>query len=342
MQAITMIKHSTLTTSEVSMLSNHLAKILTSNFKSQLLKNTREYPIDSRPYNFKEPDKFSRAQLQTLNILFESFSREATAHLTNITHAGCEVNVVSVEQKSFQEIVKNMPDLTIVNIFSFKNLEGQGMLEMSPETLFCIIEKAFGGVGGAPNKIRDLTLIERKIQSGLMSTFLSIIQGCFENLTYLEPKLEQIETNPQFIQQLAPPMEICVNIMLKVRISGYRSSGLINIALPFSMLEPLTSKLNSHLWFVESKSNEVHSAFKERLTSNLNNAKLDLRAELGKVSLKFEDIKNLKKGSIIILDKHKHEPVTVYLENSEKFIGTVHTLKDHKVIKIDSVIKNDI
>ncbi|MBQ3421153.1 MAG: FliM/FliN family flagellar motor switch protein [Romboutsia sp.] len=338
-----MLKHKLLTSAEVNMLSSHLTKILSSKtINSEFkLNNSLDSNIQARPYNFKEPDKFSRAQLQTLNILFESFAREATAHLTNITHAGCEVNVVSVEQKSYQEIVRNMPDLTIINIFTFKNFEGQGILEMSPETLFCIIEKAFGGVGGVSQKIRDLTSIERKIQTTLMETFLGIMQGCFENLTVLEPKLEQIETNPQFIQQLAPPMEICANIMLKVRISGYRNSGLINISLPFSMLESLTSKLNSHLWFVETKSNDKQSVFKDKITTILNHSEVELRFELGKVNLKFEDVKNLKKDSIIILNTKKDEPVTVYLENTKKFLGTPHLIKDNKVVRILSVIEDE-
>lgn len=337
------LKNTTLTNSEIIALTSFLKQVLKNNNNSIYLKKESSlYDDDIRPYNFKEPDKFSRAQLQTLNIIFESFAREATAYLTNITNSACEVEVVNVVQKSYSEIVKNMPDLTILNIFTFKGLEGQGVLEMSPETLFCIVEKAFGGVGGSVPKARELTTIERRLQSTLVNSFLNIMNTSFEDLTVLEPKLEQIETNPQFIQQLLPPMEICVSIMLKVRVSGYRTSGLINISLSFSMLEPLCPRLNSHLWFVESKtSNSSNTLFKEKMVNNLNNAPVELKAEIGTVNLKLSEVNSLKKDSIIVLNKKISEPIDIYLENCKKFLGTPHLLDDRKVLKIEEIINSD-
>lgn len=333
------LKDTILTNSEIVALTSYLKQVLKNNDNPIILKKENNvFDEEVRPYSFKEPDKFSRAQLQTLNIIFESFARETTSYLTNVTNSACEVEVVNVIQKSYNEIVRNMQDLTILNIFTFKGLEGQGVLEMSPETLFCIIEKAFGGVGGGVPKIRELTTIERRLQSTIVNSFLDIMNSAFENLTILDPKLEQIETNPQFIQQLLPPMEICVSIMLKIRISGYRTNGLMNISLPFSMLEPLCPRLNSHLWFVESKTNYLNETFKEKIVHNLNNTSLELKAEIGTVNLKFSEINNLKKDSIIVLDKKINEHISVYLENSKKFLGTPYLLDDRKVLKIEEII----
>ncbi len=100
---------------------------------------------DIRIYNWREPDKFSKQQLSTLTMLFDTFSRDSSSTLTSLLQTTCEVEVASVDQKPFQEVIKNMSEITTLNLVSMKPLEGQAILEISPETVQNMIFRVFGG-----------------------------------------------------------------------------------------------------------------------------------------------------------------------------------------------------
>ena len=50
-------------------------------------------------------------------------------------------------------------------------------------------------------------------------------------------------------------------------------------------------------------------------TSILNDILLDLQVEVGRTKVKISDVMNLEEGSIIPLNQHLKEPLTIYINN---------------------------
>ena len=58
-----------------------------------------------KTYDFKRPDKFSKDQIRTLNMLYENFARLLNTHLSTHLRTMVNVEVVSVEQLTYQEFL---------------------------------------------------------------------------------------------------------------------------------------------------------------------------------------------------------------------------------------------
>lgn len=294
---------------------------------------------DVRTYNFREPDKFSKSQLSTLNMLFDNFCREAATTLTTTVQSNCELEVSSIEQKPYNEILKNMSEITALNLIQIKPLEGQAIIEISLDTVQTIVNKVFGGQGSVTTKAKDLTTIERGVLKRVINELLKVLTICFQNLDIFEMNLDRIETNPQFVQQVAPQMEICVKVSMNLKISNSKSSNIINIILPFLMLEPLLPKLtSSSVWLSKIPKKSNTDEVQKKIEGNLHNAEVDFKVEIGKTKLTLEDIESIEVGDIIPLESRIDEPLTCFVENKRIAKATAGIYKSKKAVMIEELI----
>ena len=67
----------------------------------------------------------------------------------------------------------------------------------------------------------------------------------WENIIEMNPRIEQIETNPQFVQ-IVGPNEMVVLVTFEVKIGNIE--GMMNICLPAPMIDPIINKLSAQYW----------------------------------------------------------------------------------------------
>lgn len=295
---------------------------------------------DVRIYNWREPDKFSKQTLSTLGMLFDNFAREATTTLTGALQTTCEVEVSAVEQKPFQEVLKNMSEITALALFQMKPLEGNAIMEISLDTVQTMVYRVFGGDGGPSAKPKDLTMIERGVVKRITNQLLKVLTTCFHNLDTFEITLDRMETNPQFIQQIAPAMEICVKVSLNVQIDHSKNNNIINIILPFLMLESLLPKLtSSSVWLSKVPHRTDKEIIRSKIEENLHQSSVDFKAEIGKTVLSLYDVEQLQEGDILVLDKRIDEDLSVFVENKRIGTASAGIYKGKAAVTINKILE---
>ena len=60
-------------------------------------------------YDFRRPDRIAKDQLRAIHLLHENFARNLASSLSGYLRAYIAVNLVSVEQLSFQEFTQILP-----------------------------------------------------------------------------------------------------------------------------------------------------------------------------------------------------------------------------------------
>ena len=293
---------------------------------------------DIRIYNFREPDKFSKQQLSTLSMLFDNFAREATTTLTGIIQTTCEVEVANVEQKPFTEVLKNMDEITVLNLVTMRPLEGQAIIEMSLDAVQTIVYRVFGGEGGQNVKSKDLTIIERGVVKRITNELLKVLTTCFQNVDNFEMNLDRMETNPQFLTQI-PAMEICVKVSFNIQIDHSKSTNMINIILPFLMLESILPKLtSSSVWLSKVPNRANRDVVQHKIEENLHASDISFKAEIGKTTLTLKDVEAIQVGDIIILDTRVDDKLQCFVENRKIASATAGTYRDKAAVIIDEII----
>jgi flagellar motor switch protein FliM len=252
-------------------------------------------------YDFRRPDKFSKDQIRTLQMMHETFARLTTTALSAQLRALVSVHVASVDQLTYEEFVRSIPNPTTLAVINMDPLKGSGVLEIDPSITFTIIDKLFGGIGESSRITRELTDIELSVMEGIIVRILGNLREAWSNVIDLRPRLGNIETNPQFAQ-IVPPNDMVVLITLETKVGEVE--GMTNLCIPYITIEPIISKLSAQYWYssIRKGTTDENLAI---IQGRLENVELLVVAEIGEVSITMAEVLDLKVGDVVKLPDTK-------------------------------------
>ncbi len=252
-------------------------------------------------YDFRRPDKFSKDQIRTLQMMHETFARLTTTALSAQLRALVSVHVASVDQLTYEEFIRSIPNPTTLAVVNMDPLKGSAVLEIDPSITFTIIDKLFGGTGESTKISRELTDIELSVMEGIIVRILGNLREAWSNVIDLRPRLGNIETNPQFAQ-IVPPNDMVVLITLETKVGEVE--GMTNLCIPYITIEPVISKLSAQYWYSSIRK----GATDENMTiiqSRLETVNLPIIAEIGEVEVTMNEIMSLQAGDVVKLPNTK-------------------------------------
>jgi flagellar motor switch protein FliM len=260
----------------------------------------KDYAAEQRKvkiYDFKRPDKFSKDQIRTLQMMHETFARLTTTSLSAQLRTLVHVHVASVDQLTYEEFIRSIPSPTTLAVINMDPLKGSSVLEIDPSITFTIIDRLFGGSGEATKMSRELSDIELSVIEGIIVRILGNLRESWANVIDLRPRLGNIETNPQFAQ-IVPPNDMVVLITLETKVGEVE--GMTNFCIPYITIEPIISKLSAQYWYSSIRKGATR-VLKERLET----IQVDVIAELGSSDVTMKEVIDLQIGDIIRLQNAK-------------------------------------
>jgi len=266
-------------------------------------------------YDFRRPDKFSKEQLRTLQMLHDTFARLAGSSLSAYLRSQVNIDLISLEQVPYEEYLRSI-NQSVFSIMSLPPLSGQAVLEIEFGLIFTMIDRLLGGPGRSVTRT-SLTDIERPLVKQTVERMFSALKSAWEGIVIVSPGVEGMETSAQFVQ-IAPPSDIVVTILFEVRIGAAR--GAMSLCVPYLVLKPITAKLSAQKWFVST--NRKHNpAHKKQLWNQIELTHMDCAIRLGNARLSVQDFLSLRTGDVLRLDHRSDALLPMYVGEHAKFEG---------------------
>lgn len=286
-------------------------------------------------YDFKHPNRVSKDQLRTIQTIHEAFARGFATHLSTRLRSLVDIDLTSVDQLTYSEFIMSMADPSAVYIFNIKELEGDAILEISPQLVLYIIDRSFGGEGGVTQEAREITIIEQNVMKKIVDNALDQLVRAWQNITPLTLELKDFETNPQLIQ-ISPPGETAIMISFEVKIQDF--SSLLNLCFPYFVLEDVMPKLSAQhqIAHTQRKSTRHDEGI---VKHKLRSAEIPLKVTLGGTRLSLRDILGLETGDIVRLDNRLDEMLDVIIQDTVKFKAKPGLFRNHKAVQIVSAVQ---
>lgn len=281
-------------------------------------------------YDFKHPNRVSKDQLRTLQSIHEAFAKTFNAYIAVRLRTIVDINLISVDQLQYSEFILSISDPSCIYIFRVEELNGVGILEVSPQFVLYIVDRLFGGKGGAVEETRVITSIEQTVMKKIMEKAMENLATAWQQVAPLTFILEGFESNPDVVQ-IAPPGETVITISLEIKIQD--TSSLMNLCFPYLTLEDVISRLNVQ-HFVSMTKKETSEKESGLINERMKLSALPVVSYLGKTSITVKDLLGLKVGDVVKLDKKVGELLEVDIGNSKKFLGNPGISGKKKAVKI--------
>lgn len=250
-------------------------------------------------YDFKRPDKFAKDQIRTLFMLHESFSRLLNTYLSTHLRTLVNVEVASVEQLTYQEFVQSLANPSVISVLAVPPLKGNIIMEINTEIAFAFIDRVFGGEGKTGLKPRVLTEIEEVVMKRFIDTAMRQLQEAWSTVVEFSPTLEATESNPQFTQ-IVPPSDMVVIVTIQMKVGDVE--GMMNICIPYLVLEPIMSKLTTTYWVASSVSKDDDPEQVKILQKKIKRTEVPFVVQLGSLDITINEFLTLGFGDVLQMD----------------------------------------
>ena len=291
-------------------------------------------PEEIVSFDLTAQDRIIRGRMPTLEIIHDRFVRLFRLTLSNALRRVVDINVRSTELIKFGEFIKTLPVPTSMNLFRMTPLRGNAMMVFETRLVFTLVEMFFGGNVDAETKAegRDFTEIESRMIKRVIISGLEDLQTSWRPVFPAQVNYVRSEVNPQFVS-IVPHSEIVVVVTFDIEIG--RAPMSIIVCVPYSMIEPIRTRLNAGF---QSEQDEKDNTWSNRFKQNLQKVDVELIAKLGEMNISVRDFLNLQKNDVLYLEHETKSPISIEVNGVKKFTGFQGAYKGHKAINIDELI----
>lgn len=261
---------------------------------------------EARTYDFRRPTKLSREHVRVLQIAQEAFARQATTILTTFLRAGARLELVGIEQSSYDDYIVGLPNPVYISTFSLEPMAGKGMLAYPLDIAMAIVDHMLGGSGNADQPSRPMTAMETTITNHLLDRLLDEFAVSFASITEIQPALLGHEYNPQLAQAAAGSDTVMV---ASFTMSVGSREGEATLVLPFSSFAQALNNAASPQLSDTALAKRKRAA--EALTARLNLVPVDVSVRFAPLTVSSADLLSLAVGDVLLLRHPPDAPLEV-------------------------------
>jgi flagellar motor switch protein FliM len=316
-------------------------KILSQEEIDALLKGMSDGQVDTTPevkdpsgiksYDLSNQDRIIRGRMPTLEVINDNFSRLFRNSLTMSLRKVVEVAPKGVKMIKFGEFVRTLPVPTSLHIFKMEPLRGHAILVLDSKLIFTLVDIFLGGSGKTNFRVegREFTAIEYKLIRKVVNMFYIDWEKSWKSIHPISVRHARTEGNPQFVG-IVPPSDIVIALPFGVEFDQF--SGAISACIPYSVIEPIKTKLYSGF---QSENLEVDHSWIARFADRLQAAEVEIVVELGNRMIMVQDLLNLKTGDVLALDKDIRDSLVARVQGVAKFLGRAGVCGESKAFQIE-------
>lgn len=285
---------------------------------------------EARAYDLLGEERSASRQFPGLPLIHDRFTRTLRHALTAMLGGNSTIEVASVEGLRFSVLRNRLEPNVPVCLFRISPLRGQALAAFAPTLIFQLIDRIFGGAGGAPTRAeeREYSTLEISILGRVLDVILAEYALAWAPVSEIECGFHRAEANPGLVSISGPD-----DMVLLIELACDLGCGAapIRIGIPYATLEPLRAGLNEMMHHGGGADLEWTSV----MTAAVQDSAVEISAELGRTSLSASEVLSLGVGDIVRLETRGGDPLDVRIEGEALIEGVAGMSRGQNAVRIE-------
>ena len=304
--------------------------------QSPIAQSERAFTRVIKNYDFRRPDKFSKEQWHTLQSIHETFARLVGAAFSSRLRTLVTVRLSSIDQGLYEEWQSQVPSQTVVYVLSMQPLQGNIALEFSSDVAIEVIDRLLGGNAVLLDSDRDLGEIELALLRSFSRPLITSLDEMWSAVVPVKPELQDLGLDAGLIQ-IAGPNDVVISAFFEVNLGN--RLGAMSICMPYTVLEPIASKLSTQLWHGSGARPRPSARTRQMVEALLGSAPVDLTVELGAVDLPVRSVIEMREGDTLVLDARADRPLAMFVGEDPRLLSRPGVVGNRIAVRVTEVIE---
>jgi flagellar motor switch protein FliM len=284
------------------------------------------------PYDLTSQDRIIRGQMPTLDSINERIASMFGSNLAGRTRLDVRVSAAPSTLMKFADVGAMFSPPTTVWVVNLGPGHGLGVLLLDGPLGRSLLSGALGDRKGRVDAVvaesrNELTSVERMVLKHLLGMFTEAMAGAWHEILPFRPEVLRFESDPR-MAMVAPPSDLA--ILCSYDVNG-AVSGRLQIAIPYATVEPVKKMLTSP----PRPGSGVDARFSAALAKDLENVSVEVRVEMGRTTLNFSRLLDLKVGDLLVLEGGESTPLPIYVQGRRKLTGSPRVAGGSLAVVVD-------
>jgi len=272
---------------------------------------------EARVHDFARGEGLPRSIMQALDTIYTPFARATGSAISMYLHTPVHISLLSIDQITYDQFVRSVPDPTVIAVFSMKPLPGNGLLELNPSCGFWMIDRLLGGQGDILKTPRPLTEIEHSLIEGTIAIMLAELSKSWQHAAPITLDLQAM-SHSAALAEIAKPADSVVVSSLEV--TAGEMTGMASICMPAISLKLGRLSLDgSDSSKPAADLPDDAASTRSRIASALQSAPITCGVRIGTMRLSADQLSSLREGDVLCLDRRLREPADFFVGKARKF-----------------------
>lgn len=300
---------------------------------------TADTPADVAPqttgvrgYDLTSQDHIVRGRLPTLEMINDRFTRYTEHSMFELLRQTVEVSSAQIENIKFSEYLQMLSIPTSLNMVKIHPLRGTALFVLDASLVINLVDQFFGG-GSHDTDIaeREFTHTEQRIIQKLLGQVFVDMKEAWKTVMEIDFEYTGNEANPSMVTAINPS-EVVVLSTFEVKLDD--KAGKIQVAIPYSMLEPVRETLDSG---VQADIDDADNTWLDSLQQDIQYASVPVNCRVAERRITLREILNFKVGDVIPINMP--ESSTLMANGVPIFETQMGASNDHLALKVVRQIK---
>lgn len=296
---------------------------------------SKELKLNIEGYDFRNPVFLTEYDLRQVRIRQEQFVHYLAARMAMFLRMDFGLKMSKLQTIDFAKFTAALPSPVAISLFKFDQLNGVGILSISPRLAMTIVDRMLGGKGHSVRQDRYLTEIEISLLNDVVNIFLEEWCRQWADIQEMTSAIVGNENNGRFLQTAAsdaPMLVLCMEGDLG------DCTEEIQLAIPYYTIEPLVKKIQTNSKkYARSQTAEKAMQWQD----SYSNISMPLYAEWTPFDMTVRDVLAMREGDVLELPPSVLSQTKVRLVNSTKFRGEVGLEGEKVAVKITERVGKD-
>jgi flagellar motor switch protein FliM len=288
-------------------------------------------------YDLTSQERIIRGQMPTLDSIDDRIASMFGGALSARMRMELRVAATPASLLKFSDVAALLAPPSTVGLMSLGPGHGLGAVILDGGLAKALVAGALGdrkaradAQEGAAKA--EITNVERLVLKHLLGMLCEAMHTSWADILAIKPEVLRFEGDPR-MAMIAAPSDLA--ILCGFEMAG-AASGRLQVVIPYATVEPVKKLLSSP----PRQAGAQDASFMSRLSRELLDVKLQIRAEMGRAKVSFSRLLELQVGDLIALDGSEQAPVPVYVQGRRKLQGAPRVVGGNLAVVLEQGLRS--